>query len=88
MPLSALALIDPLLLPPDALNTTASPPIASRLPAASFARSRSVAMAPDAIVSVDVVKTDVIGEIAPGLTVTVGNAVVTGVPPIVAPMVV
>ena len=88
MPLSALVPIDPLLLPPDALNTTTSPPIVSRFPAASFARSRNVTMAPDAIVSVDVVKTDVTGEIAPGMTATVGSGVVTGLPPIVAPMVV
>ncbi len=88
MPLSAVALIDPLLPPPDAVNTTVSPPVASRLPAASLARRCSVATAPDASVSVDAVTTDVAPAMAPGLTTIVGAAVDTGAPLIVAPIVV
>ncbi len=88
VPLSDVAPIEPVLPPPAAVNTTVSPPVVSRLPAASFARSLSVAIAPDASVSVDTVTTEVVAAIAPGVTVIVGAGVVTAPPLIVALIVV
>jgi len=47
-----------------------------------------VAVAPETTVLLDVVTVDVAAEAVPGVTVIVGRADVTALPPIVAPMVV
>ena len=64
--------IVPVLVPPDWLNTTVSPPVVRLFPAPSLACSVSVAVAPDTTVLLDVVTVDVVGEAVPGVTVTVG----------------
>ena len=87
MPLSAVALIAPLLAP-EIPKTTTSPPVAIRLPAASFARSRKVARSPEITVLAEAVTADVAGEMRPGVTVIVGSAGEIAMPLIVAPIVV
>src|SRR5207302_1838216 len=71
-PLSVVPPIVPVLVPPDRVNTTVSPPAVRLFPAASLACSVSVAVAPDTTVLLDVVTVDVVGEAVPGVTVTVG----------------
>jgi hypothetical protein len=85
--LSVVAPIVPVLVPPEAVNTTVEPPVAKLLPAASFPCSVSVTALPDATVPADRLTTDWLVEIAAGVTWTVGSVLVTAVPPIVAPMV-
>jgi hypothetical protein len=86
-PLSVVALIVPVLVPPEAANTTVEPPVAKLLPAASFACSVSVTALPETTVPADTLTTDWVVEIAAGVTWTVGSVVVTATPPIVAPIV-
>jgi hypothetical protein len=87
--LSVVAPTVPVLVPPEAENTTVDPPVLRLLPAASLACSVSVTALPDATVPLDTLTTDPVAavEIAPGVTVTVGSVVVTATPPIVAPIV-
>jgi hypothetical protein len=86
--LSVVALIVPVLVPPEAVNTTVSPPVVRLFPAASFACSVSVTALPAATAPADTLTTDWLVELALGITVTVGMVLVTATPPIVAPMVV
>jgi hypothetical protein len=79
--------IVPVLVPPEAVKTTASPPVVRLFPTASFACSVSVTALPDATVPADTLTTDWLVELALGTTVTVGSVVVTATPPIVAPIV-
>src|SRR5207245_3341274 len=72
LPLPVALPIVPVLVPPDRVNTTVSPPAVRLFPAASLACSVSVAVAPDTTVLLDVVTVDVVGEAVPGVTVTVG----------------
>jgi hypothetical protein len=85
--LSVVAPTVPVLVPPEAVNTTVAPPVLRLLPAASFACSVSVTALPDATVGADTLTTDPAVEIGPTVTWTVGSAVVTATPPIVAPIV-
>jgi hypothetical protein len=86
---SVVELIVPVLVPPTAVKTTADPPEVRLLPAASFACSVSVtALPPSTVPPPDTLTTELAVEAGPGVTVTVGSAVVTGVPPIVASIVV
>ena len=86
--MSVVAPIVPVLVPPDRVNTTASPPVVRLFPVPSLACSVSVAVAPDATVLLEVVTVDVLSDAEPGVTVIVGRADVTALPPMVAPMVV
>src|SRR5437016_1419500 len=79
----------PVLVPlPVPAKTTVDPPVVRLFPAASLACSVSVAAAPETTVALDTVTTDVAGDTTPGVTAIVGSVEVTGLPPIVAPMVV
>ena len=84
MPLSALALIEPVLTPPAWEKTTVAPPAVRLFPDASFACKRSLTTAPDAMVSAPTVSTEVTGDAAPAVTVIVGSVEVTAPAPIVA----
>ena len=86
--MSVVVPIVPVLVPPLEVNTTTSPPVVSLFPAASFATSVRVAEFPDSTLALEVVMTDVARETGPTVTAMVGCGVVTGLPPIVAPMVV
>ena len=86
-PLSETALIVPSLVPAPLVSTTEFPPAARTFPAASRNVTVSVAVLPEAIVVVEAVSVLVSGDAVPGVTVTVGDADVTGLPPIVAPIV-
>jgi hypothetical protein len=86
-PLSVVAPTVPVLVPPEAVNTTVEPPVARLLPAASFPCSVSDTALPDATVPADTLTTDWLVEIAAGVTWTVGKVLVTATPPIVAPIV-
>ena len=85
--LSVVAPIVPVLVPPEAENTTVAPPPLRLLPAASFAWRVRVTAAPDATVPLDADTTDVVAEIAPAVTVIVAVDV-ADVPFTVAPIVV
>jgi hypothetical protein len=86
--LSVVAPTVPVLVPPEAVKTTVvSPPEVRLLPAASLACSVSVTALPDTTVPADTLTTDVAVAAGPGVTWTVGSAVVTATPPIVAPIV-
>src|SRR5258706_9382877 len=76
----------PVLVPPDRENTTVAPPLVRLFPDGSLDWRRNVTIAPDATVSADTVTTEVAGEAAPGVTVIVGSVDVTGVAPMVAPI--
>ena len=65
-----------------------APPVVKLFPAASFACSVTVVDEPVTTEANDTPTVDVATEIAPGVTVTVGIAVVTATPPIVALIVV
>src|SRR5437773_2452230 len=86
--LSVVPPIVPVLVPPDRVNTTVSPPAVRLFPAPSLACSVSVAVAPETTVLLDVVTVDALRDAEPGVTVIVGRADVPALPPIVAPMVV
>ena len=86
-PLSVVLPIVPVLAPSpvEVLKATVSPVVFRLRPAASLAWSVSMAVEPDATVDLEVVTEDWAAET---VTVIVGCAVVTGVPPIVALIVV
>ena len=87
-PLSVVDPIVPVLVPaPVVLKTTVEPPVVRSFPAASLAWSVNVAVDPETTVASEVVTTDWAVLIAPGVTVIVGNVDVTGLPPMVALMV-
>src|SRR5439155_802159 len=88
LPLSVVPPIVPVLVPPDRVNTTDRRPVGRLFPAASLACRVSVAVAPDTTVLLEVVTVDVLRDAEPGVTVIVGRADVTALPPMVAPMVV
>ena len=85
---SAVLPMVPVLVPPDAVNATVAPPVVRLFPTASFAWSVSVTVEPEATVPLDAVTTDWLVEIVPGVTVTVGSALVTATELIVALIVV
>lgn len=70
------------------VNTTVSPPVGIKLLFASLAVRVTVTFDPEATVADDTVIKDVAGEIAPGSTSIVGEAVATNDPLIVARIVV
>lgn len=78
----------PVLVPPLFVKTTVEPPVVKLFPAASFALNVRVTALPDVTVAEETDKVEVTAEMAPGLTVTVGSAVLTKVPPMVARMLV
>ena len=78
----------PVLVPPVPVKITVAPPAVRLLPAASFAWSVRVTAAPEATVPLETLTVDVVVETEPGVTATAGSAVVTAVPPMVAPIVV
>jgi hypothetical protein len=86
--LSVVPPIVPVLVPPEAENTTAAPPAGRLLPPASFACSVSVTALPAATVGADALTTDVAVAAGPGFTVTVGSVVDTAAALMVAPIVV
>src|SRR5205807_3843326 len=86
--LSVVPPIVPVLVPPDRLNATVSPPVVRLFPAPSLAWSVSVAVAPDTTVPLDVVTEIGRASCREGVTVMVGSAAVTGLPPMVALIVV
>jgi hypothetical protein len=88
LPLSVVAPIVPVLVPPLPANTTVRPPVVKLFPLASLAWSRSVTVPPDATVPAETDTVDRLFETAPGPTVIVGKVDVTAVPPIVASAVV
>ena len=88
MPASVVALIVPVELPPERLNTTVAPPTVIELPAASLACKVSVEVPPELIVALPTNICEVAELGPPGVTVTLGAAVVTLVPPILAVIVV
>ena len=75
--MSVVAPIAPVLVPPDAVKPTVSPPVVSLFPAASLACSVSVAVIPDTTLAADVVTTDVVLDAGPGVTAIVGRVEVT-----------
>ena len=87
---SPLSVVDPsvpVLVPgPVVVNTTVLPPTVRLFPAASRACNVSVAVPPDSTVPLEVVTTDCAVLAGPGITFTVGDTVVTALPPIVAVM--
>ena len=83
-----MALIAPVLVPPDAVNATVSPPAVRLLPAASLARRVRIALPPEMMLAADTVTVDCVVVAAPGTTVIVGSAEVTATLLIVAPIVV
>ena len=87
-PLSVVGPITPVLVPPARVNPTVSPPVGRLFPAASFACSVSVTAVPEATVPLETVTSDVATEAGPAITMIVGSVEVTGLPLIVAPMVV
>src|SRR5437016_284052 len=87
-PLSVVAAIAPVLVPPDAVNATVSPPAVRLLPAASLARRVRIALPPEMMLAADTVTVDCVVVAAPGTTVIVGSAEVTATLLIVAPIVV
>ena len=85
---SDVALIEPVEVPPALANTIAEPPLVSAFPAASFAVRVNVTAEPLETVGFDTVSIEVAGEIAPGITVTVGAVEVMLEPPTLALIVV
>lgn len=78
----------PVDVPPLRLNTTVAPPVVRLFPDASLACKVRVTVEPEFTVAEDTLIKEVLAEMPPGLTVTVGMVVVTGDPPMVAPIVV
>ena len=83
-PLSVVDEIVPLLVPPVLENKIAEPPVVSVFPLASLAVNVSATVFPEVTVLLDTEITDCARDIAPGLTVIVGEILVTALPPIVA----
>lgn len=88
MPLSEVAEIDPVLVPPLRVNTTVDPPAVKWFPLASMACKVSVEAEPELIVAEETLTNDCDNDRAPGFTVTVGKVEVTDEALIVALMVV
>ena len=70
----------PVEVPPLRVNTTVLPPTTRKLPAASFATTVKVIWLPLATFGLDTWTNDCEATAVPGVTVTVGSVVVTGVP--------
>lgn len=66
------------------MNTTVAPPEVRLFPAASLPCKVRVTVDPDATVALETETNEVLAEITPGFTVTVGKVVVTGTPPTAA----
>ena len=81
--MSLVAPIVPVLVPPDALKTTVSPPAVRLLPAASLACKVSVIALPEATVPLAAETVEVAVEAGPGVTV-IEAVELTAFPPIVA----
>lgn len=81
---SVVAEIDPVDVPPVRVNTTVDPPAVKLFPAASFAVKLRVTVDPEETVPLETEMTDWVGEMPPGMTVTVGKLVDTEDPPMVA----
>ena len=81
--MAGLGAMVPVLVPPEKLNTTVSPPVVMLFPAVSFACKVRIDVAPDGIVSADTVITDCAATVLPGTTVIV-VVDATATPPIVA----
>ena len=76
--------MEPVDVPPEFENVTIEPPEVSVFPAVSFAVNVSVTFDPERTVPFEAVITEVVLLGPPGVTVTVGIAVVTLTPPTVA----
>ena len=86
--MSVVAEIEPLLVPELLEKATVKPPTVAVFPAASLAVSVSVDVLPLVIDALATLMSDCEREIVPTCTETCGDVVVTGVPPIVALMLV
>ena len=88
MPLlrSVVAETVPVLAPPVFVKTTVWPPAIREFPLASFAVKVRVTAEPDATELAERETRDCESEGEPGVTVTLGALLVTGPPPIVAPI--
>src|SRR5262245_55540883 len=86
LPLSEKLVNVPLLVPAPGPNTTLAPPVVSRLPLASLAVSVTVVELLDCKLERPTETADCVTLAAPGVTVMVGSAEVTGLPPMVAVM--
>jgi hypothetical protein len=84
--LSVTALNVPVLLPEASANATVAPPTVRFAPVASRAISVTVVVVPLCTLADPIVIVDVVGETTALLTVMLGAAVVTAVPPMVAPI--
>ena len=73
-----------MLVPPDWVKTIVAPPAVMALPAASLPRKRTNTELPDATEEFATSTVERSALMAPGVTVMLGNIVVTGVPLIVA----
>lgn len=78
----------PVEVPPERLKTTVAPPVVRLFPAASRPVKVRVTVFPDDTLELETVSKDVVAEIEPGFTVTVGGVLVTGTPPMEALIVV
>jgi hypothetical protein len=78
----------PVLVPPERVKRTVESPVVFRFPFASFAVSVRVTIDPDATVPEEIEIRDWDAEIGPAVTVTVGNVLVTALPPMLALMLV
>ena len=78
----------PVLPPPDAEKSTVDPPEVMTFRPGSSECSVRVTSLPEATVSLETVMYEVVSEIGPTFTVTVGSVEVMGCPPIVALIVV
>src|SRR5213592_2925896 len=77
LPLSAVALIVPVLVPLERVNTTTAPPVVMSVPPASFAWSRSLTVLPESTEPLATVRSDVAGEITTPFAVALNAAAVT-----------
>jgi hypothetical protein len=76
----------PVEVPPEREKATVAPPVERLFPEASRACNVTTTPDPEETVPEATVMTEFAGAIVPAVTVTVGEVVVTGVPPIVAPI--
>ena len=83
-PLSVVAPMVPVLVPPLWLNTTVAPPVDRLLPAASFAWSVSVTALPDATLPADTLTIDWLVEMLPMLMVNVLDVALVSAPELAA----
>lgn len=88
MPLSVVALMVPVLVPPVLVNTTVRPPELKVLPFESWAMTVSIEAVLNRILAKDTVTSDCDKLRGPGVTVMVGKVLVIALPPMVALMVV